>query len=123
APTFVPRQGAGADARSSPSKPRHRSGTRIASLRHPPPESTFVPAPAPALQPAKPAKSRLWLWLLTLVVLAGAGGGGWWWWQGRQQAAAQDEAKPAKPSRLPAQYIALEPSFVVNLADVDAVRY
>lgn len=80
-------------------------------------------APAPALQPAKPAKSRLWLWLLILVVLAGAGGGGWWWWQGRQQAAAEGEAKPAKPTRPPAQYIALEPSFVVNLADVDAVRY
>ncbi|MGY1407979.1 MULTISPECIES: flagellar basal body-associated FliL family protein [unclassified Luteimonas] len=83
-----------------------------------------MPAPAPALQPATPAKSRrLWLWLLILVVVAGAAGGGWWWWQGRQQPAADGEAKPAQPSRLPAQYIALEPSFVVNLADVDAVRY
>src|SRR5690606_33606033 len=114
-----PRQGAGADARGKPSKPRHRSGTAIASLRHPPPESTFVPAPAPALQPATPAKSRrLWLWLLILVVVAGAGGGGWWWWQGQQKAASAAAAKPAKPARQPAQYIALEPSFVVNLADV-----
>jgi len=83
-----------------------------------------VPAPAPALQPATPAKSRrLWLWLLILVVVAGAGGGGWWWWQGQQKAASAAAAKPAKPARQPAQYIALEPSFVVNLADVDAVRY
>ena len=75
-----------------------------------------------ATPPTAPRKRRLWLWLLILVlVLGAAGGGGWWWWQGRQQAHAA--AKPAKPSRLPAQYLALEPSFVVNLADADAVRY
>lgn len=75
-----------------------------------------------ATPPTAPRKRRLWLWLLILVlVLGAAGGGGWWWWQGRQQAHAA--AKPTKPSRLPAQYLALEPSFVVNLADADAVRY
>nr|WP_238346123.1 flagellar basal body-associated FliL family protein [Luteimonas saliphila] len=118
------RQGSGAPTGRFPSKRRHRRGTRIASLRHPPPESTFVPAPATATQPAVPAKPKRRLWpllLILVVVLAGAGGGGWWWWQGRQQADA--EATPAKPARLPAQYVALEPSFVVNLADDDAVRY
>ncbi|WP_202843567.1 flagellar basal body-associated FliL family protein [Luteimonas saliphila] len=83
-----------------------------------------MPAPATATQPAVPAKPKRRLWpllLILVVVLAGAGGGGWWWWQGRQQADA--EATPAKPARLPAQYVALEPSFVVNLADDDAVRY
>ncbi len=79
-------------------------------------------SPAPAIQPATP-KRRIWPWLLILVLLAGAGGGGWWWWQGRQQVAADAEASETKPARLPAQYLALEPSFVVNLADVDAARY
>lgn len=86
-----------------------------------------MPAPAattqtaPAAAAAKP-KRRLWLLLsIAVVVLAGAGGGGWWWWQSKQHAEA--EAKPATPARLPAQYIALEPSFVVNLADPDGTRY
>ncbi|MGJ4731123.1 flagellar basal body-associated FliL family protein [Luteimonas sp. SDU101] len=81
-----------------------------------------MPAPAPAIQPAAPPK-RLWPWILILLLLAGGGAGGWWWWQGKQQAAAEASSKPAKPVRLPAQYIALEPSFVVNLADADASRY
>ena len=77
-------------------------------------------APPSAVPAAKPR--RLWPWLLVLVVvLAAAGGGGWWWWQGKQQAGAT--AAAAKPARLPAQYLALEPSFVVNLADEDGVRY
>jgi len=83
-----------------------------------------VPAPATATQSAVPArpKRRLWpLLLILVVVFAGGAGGGWWWWQGRQQADA--EATPAKPIRQPARYVALEPSFVVNLADTDAVRY
>ena len=80
-----------------------------------------MPAPSPAIQPA-PSKKPIWPWLLVLVVLGAAGGGGWVWWQG-QQRAADAEAPPAKPTRLPAQYIALEPSFVVNLADTDASRY
>ena len=65
----------------------------------------------------------MWPWLLILAVLAAAGAAGWFWWQGRQLAAAAEaEAKP-RNTRLPAQYIAIEPSFVVNLADADASRY
>ncbi|MDH5834942.1 flagellar basal body-associated FliL family protein [Luteimonas kalidii] len=84
-----------------------------------------MPAPAatqtaPAAAVAKP-KRRLWPLLLIAVVVLGGAGGGWWWWQSKQQAEAA--AKPATPVRLPAQYIAMEPSFVVNLADTDAVRY
>ncbi len=82
----------------------------------------FVATPAPAIQPATPKRS-LWPWLLILVLLAGAGGGGWWWWQGRQQAQADAEAGETRPARLPAQYVAIEPSFVVNLADPEGNRY
>lgn len=81
--------------------------------------------PAAAQSPAsgQKARSRRLPWLLVaIVVLAAAGGAGWWWWQDRQ-AAAEDAAAEARPSRLPAQYIALEPSFVVNLADADGNRY
>ena len=72
---------------------------------------------------ATPAKSsRKWLWIVLTVVVLAAGGGGGLWWQG-QQASAHAAAKPARPLRAPAQYYALEPAFVVNLVDADAVRY
>ena len=75
-------------------------------------------AQSPAIAPA--SKSKL-PWIIAAVVLiAGAAGGGWWWWQG--QANAADAEAPAA-SRPVAQYFAMEPSFVVNLADTDAVRY
>ncbi|MFD0738985.1 flagellar basal body-associated protein FliL [Lysobacter koreensis] len=60
--------------------------------------------------------------MIAVLVLGAGGGGGWWWWQARhaeQQATAKAQAK----ARAPAQYYALEPAFVVNLADEDAVRY
>ena len=83
-------------------------------------------APATTEKPAAPASKRrprrTWLWILSAtVLLAAAGAGGWWWWQAQQQAEAEEA--PARNARLPAQYIALEPSFVVNLADTDASRY
>ncbi|MFC5568973.1 flagellar basal body-associated protein FliL [Lysobacter yangpyeongensis] len=83
-----------------------------------------MPAPAEPARKTAPAKSgRKWLWItLILVVFGGGGGGGFWWWQG-QQAAAHAANKAAKPHRAPAQYYALEPAFVVNLVDTEAVRY
>ena len=60
--------------------------------------------------------------ILIVVVLLGAGGGGWFWWQSRNAADHAAQAAQAKV-RAPAQYYALEPAFVVNLADADAVRY
>ena len=62
---------------------------------------------------------------LILVLLAGAGaGGGVWWWSQKQQAAAAEATEAAaKPTRQPAQYVPVEPSFVVNLADPDGNRY
>ena len=43
--------------------------------------------------------------------------------EGAAQQAAHAASKAAKPQRAPAQYYALEPAFVVNLVDTDAVRY
>lgn len=69
-----------------------------------------------AVADAPPArKSRKLLWLILIAVLLGGGG-----------AAAFFLLRPghAEPKVLPpAQYIALEPAFIVNLADTDGVRY
>lgn len=78
-----------------------------------------------AAKPAGRAKAgrRRWpLLVFAVVLLSAAGGGGWWWFQSRSVAAQAAEAAAA-PARKPARYHALEPSFVVNLADQDAVRY
>ena len=82
-----------------------------------------APAPAAAADDKKPAKKgrKLVLIVLAAVLIGGGAGGGWWFWQAR--AAGKDHAKAAAPVKLPAQYYALEPAFVVNLADTDAVRY
>jgi flagellar protein FliL len=76
--------------------------------------------PSPADSNAK-KKSRTGLWILLALVVLGAGGGAWWWQA--QQAVAHAANKPHTPQRAPAQYYALEPAFVVNLVDTDAVRY
>ena len=69
---------------------------------------------------AKGSSKLPWI-LLTVVILGGAGGGGFFWWQSQQ--AAAHSSKAAASSRAPAQYYALEPAFVVNLADSESVRY
>lgn len=78
-------------------------------------------APAAAAAPA-PAKSKKWIWIVLIVLLVAAAGGGGYWWS-MKQSTSQAAAKPAKPVKAPAQYFALEPAFVVNLADMDQVRY
>lgn len=81
-----------------------------------------MPADATTEKPASTgSRRRLWIWTLATVLVLGAAGGGWWWWQARQQ--AEVEEAPAASARLPARYIPVEPSFVVNLADADASRY
>jgi flagellar FliL protein len=63
------------------------------------------------------------VWVIVAVsVLGAAGAGGWWWWQ-QQQSAAHSAQQKKGVIRAPAQYFALEPAFVVNLTDSDAVRY
>lgn len=64
-----------------------------------------------------------WIIVAVLVIVMGAGGG--WLWYSRATAAETpaDATAPASAERKPAIYFALEPSFVVNLIDTDAVRY
>lgn len=85
-----------------------------------------MPAPNPATDatqspPTRPRRARKWPWLVLVFALAGAGGGLAWWKS--QASAAQAAEKPAPAERAAAKYYALEPAFVVNLADEDAVRY
>ena len=71
---------------------------------------------------AKKGRSRKVVWIVVACVVLGAGGGGGWWaWQAR--AAAKHPAKATQPVKAPAQYYAMDPAFVVNLADTDAVHY
>ena len=76
---------------------------------------------SPADKNAARKSSKLPWILLTLVVLGGAGAGGFFWWQSQQ--AATHSSRKASAVRSPAQYYALEPAFVVNLADSESVRY
>lgn len=71
---------------------------------------------APAEAPKKKSKKLLFI-VLAVVLVAGGAAGAWF-----MTAGAKHE-KPAAEEKLPTQYFAMEPSFVVNLADVDAVRY
>lgn len=74
-----------------------------------------APAAAPAEAPKK--KSRKLLFIALAAVLVIAGGAAAWFFS----AGASDT--PAAAEKLPTQYFAMEPSFVVNLADADTVRY
>lgn len=67
--------------------------------------------------PAAKAGSKLPLIISVVAVLAAAGAGGGWYWSSRQAAAAEHAAAEASKPKLPdpAQYLALEPPFVVNL--------
>ena len=76
---------------------------------------------SPADKNAARKSSKLPWILLSLVVLGGAGAGGFFWWQSQQ--ATAHSSKAAAAARAPAQYFALEPAFVVNLADSESVRY
>lgn len=72
-------------------------------------------AAAPEALPPKKPKKLLFI-ILTLVAVIAAGGGAAFWFL---KPATPASAKPAGP----AQYIALEPAFVVNLADEGGARY
>lgn len=79
-----------------------------------------APAPAPVAVAAKKKRGAL-IWIIVAVVVLGAAGGGWWFWQQKTNAAAA--AGKAVKVRPAAMYFALDPAFVVNLADSDPVRY
>lgn len=82
-----------------------------------------MPADSPDNVPAAKSKAKRKSKLpriMAAVLLIGGAGGGWWWWQAQ---ASETGAEDPGTSRPPAQYYALEPAFVVNLADTGSVRY
>jgi flagellar FliL protein len=86
-----------------------------APAKTPPGKPGAVAPEAPP--PKKPRLSKKLLFiLLSLVAVIAAGGGAAFW---LLKPSSPATAKPAGP----AQYIALEPAFVVNLADDGAARY
>src|SRR5690606_4192398 len=98
--------------------PRHTPCTELGTHRW----SVRVPAQS-STAPAASGSKLPWI-IVVVLLLAIAGGGVWWFMQSRAApAAAGTTTTPAKPARPPASYYALEPAFVVNLADTDAVRY
>ena len=79
--------------------------------------------PAAQAAPPAPKSNNLALWILIALLAIGlAGAGAWWFMQGRGGESAGAQKEPAAASQ-PARYYALEPAFVVNLADTTAVRY
>jgi flagellar protein FliL len=80
---------------------------------------------APAQPSAPKKKSKLPLIIGAVVLLAGGAGGGWWWTQHNAPAHAPEgeAAAAATPAKAAATYFALDPSFVVNLADTDSTRF
>jgi len=79
--------------------------------------------PAAQVAPPAPKSSNLALWILIALLAIGmAGAGAWWFLQGRDGGAHAAE-KPEASAVQPARYYALEPAFVVNLADTSSVRY
>ena len=85
-----------------------------------------MPAPSPAAAQSPKSKKagsgRKWLWILIACVLLSAGAGLGWWRSQIATAQASDK-KASVAVRAAARYFALDPAFVVNLADEDAVRY
>jgi len=72
----------------------------------------------PRTPPAsRPSGSKLPIVITLVAVLVAAGAGGGWYWSSRRAVAAEQAAVEAAKPKLPApaQYLALEPPFVVNL--------
>ncbi|WP_460814438.1 flagellar basal body-associated FliL family protein [Luteimonas pelagia] len=79
------------------------------------------PAPAAPTPKRRPGRRTLLIAAGAALVLVAAAVGGWVWFATPDAEPAPEEAKA--PTRGKALYFALEPAFVVNLADEDAVRY
>lgn len=81
----------------------------------------------------QPKASKLPWIIVTLLIAAMIAAGGWVWYSSAAAAESPNAAdsvdgddsaeNPKAAPRKPAIYFALEPSFVVNLIDNDAVRY
>lgn len=81
-------------------------------------------SPPVAAAPPK-AKSPVLIMIVAVLFSAAASGGAAFWFSshGAAPAAAHGEEAKKEEPKAPAQYLALEPSFVVNLEDQDASRF
>jgi flagellar FliL protein len=75
--------------------------------------------PAPEGTPRK-SRKVLFMVIAAVVVLAG-GGGAWFAFGGKQDEAAEE--KPVEVVKLPAQFVALDPPFVVNFQTGSQARF
>ena len=85
-----------------------------------------APKSSPKTPTAPPKKSNKLLLIIVAVVVLAAGGGGAWFMLGNKHQAEDAKEKSAGVGGIPApaQYFALEPSFVVNLVSQDgSTRY
>lgn len=83
-----------------------------------------TPRNTPTSRPRDGGKLPLVITLVAVLVACGAGGG--WYWSSRRAIAAEQAAAEAAKPKLPAQaqYLALEPPFVVNLnGGLDGPQY
>ncbi|PPE74089.1 flagellar basal body protein FliL [Solimonas fluminis] len=72
------------------------------------------------------AKAPVLAMIVAVMVSAAASGGAAFWFSSHGAAPAAghgEEAKKEAPPKAPAQYLALDPAFVVNLEDPDASRF
>ena len=74
--------------------------------------------------PPRANRGKSWLipLLVSVIAAALAGGGAAWFFVSRAAPHAEADAAAVEPPKAPAQYIPIEPAFVVNLAD-EEVRY
>jgi len=70
-----------------------------------------------AAVPAEKKAGKPWLLIVGIVMVLAGGGGAATWFLSKPASAAEGAAADAKPAGVPApaQYVALEPAFVVNL--------
>lgn len=83
-----------------------------------------MPAQSPAAAADNSNTTSKLPWIIVVVLLlVVAGGAGWWFLKARVAPTDNDGDASAASTLRPAQYYLLEPAFVVNLADTEAVRY
>ncbi|HSW14071.1 MAG TPA: flagellar basal body-associated FliL family protein [Solimonas sp.] len=80
---------------------------------------------APKVAAAPKGKPVVLIMIVAVLLSAGASGGAAWWFSshGAAPAAHGEAAQPVEVPKAPAQYLALDPAFVVNLDDATASRY
>jgi flagellar FliL protein len=73
--------------------------------------------------PAKSSKKLLIIIVSAVVVLGGGGAGAWFAFAGKGEAKAAEEKKPEHELKLPAQFVAMDPPFIVNFGPGSSARF